>query len=96
MPDGADAYFVVGFDSVVQLGGLPVPDVQLAICIARHHVTHIRREVHLTGVSSHHVTLKDLLLVEPESVLSAKDKDLIIHGLTSQPLPVRGQCHRRH
>lgn len=47
---------------------------------------HIRREVHLTSISSHHVTLEDLLLVQSESVLRSKDQDLIIHGLTGQPL----------
>ena len=31
VPQGADAHLVVGLDPVVQLGGLPVPDVQLAV-----------------------------------------------------------------
>lgn len=38
MPQGADAHLVVGLDPVVQLGGLPVPDVQLPICVSWHHV----------------------------------------------------------
>lgn len=43
MPDCADAHFVVCFDSVVQFSGLPVPDIQLPICITRHHVTTERK-----------------------------------------------------
>lgn len=43
MPDCADTHLVVCFDSVVQLGGLPVPDIQLAVCVARHHVTTERK-----------------------------------------------------
>lgn len=38
MPQGADAHLVVGLDLVIQLGGLPVPDIQLPIRIARHHI----------------------------------------------------------
>lgn len=39
VPQGTDAHLVVGLDAVVQLGGLPVPDVQLPVCVSRHHVT---------------------------------------------------------
>lgn len=39
MPQGADAHLVVSLDPVVKLGGLPVPYVQLSICISRHHIT---------------------------------------------------------
>lgn len=39
VPQGADAHLVVGLDAVVQLGGLPVPDVQLPVGVSRHHVT---------------------------------------------------------
>lgn len=39
MPQGADAHLVVSLDPVVELGGLPVPYVQLPVCISRHHVT---------------------------------------------------------
>lgn len=39
VPQGADAHLVVGLDAVVQLGGLPVPDVQLPVGVSRDHVT---------------------------------------------------------
>lgn len=45
VPQGADAHLVVGLDAVVQLGGLPVPDVQLPVGVSRHHVTVEREEV---------------------------------------------------
>lgn len=38
MPEGADAHLVVRLNAVVKLGGLPIPDVQLAIGVPRHHV----------------------------------------------------------
>lgn len=44
VPQGADAHLVVGLDAVVQLGGLPVPDVQLPVGVSRHHVTVEREE----------------------------------------------------
>lgn len=34
MPQGAYAHLVVSLDPVVKLGGLPIPDVQLSICIS--------------------------------------------------------------
>lgn len=34
MPQGADAHLVVGFDPVVKLGGLPVPNVQLSVRVS--------------------------------------------------------------
>lgn len=34
MPQGAYAHLVVSLDPVVELGGLPIPDVQLSICIS--------------------------------------------------------------
>lgn len=43
MPDSADADFVMCFNSVVQLGGFPVPDIQLPVCISRHNVTAERK-----------------------------------------------------
>jgi len=33
MPECADAHFVVSLDPLVELGGLPIPNVQLSICI---------------------------------------------------------------
>lgn len=39
----------------------------------------------MAGISSHHVTLEDLLLVQPEAVLGSKDKNLVVHGLTCKP-----------
>lgn len=44
VPQGADAHLVVGLDAVVQLGGLPVPDVQLPVGVSRHHITVEREE----------------------------------------------------
>lgn len=44
MPQGADAHLVVSLDPVVKLGGLPVPYVQLSICISRHHITGRKRK----------------------------------------------------
>lgn len=38
MPQGADAHFIMSLDPVVQLGGLPVPDVELSICVPGHYV----------------------------------------------------------
>lgn len=38
VPQGTDAHLIVCLDPVVQLGGLPVPDIQLPIRIARHHI----------------------------------------------------------
>lgn len=34
VPQGADAHFVVGFDSVVQFCGFPIPNVEFPICIS--------------------------------------------------------------
>lgn len=34
MPQGADAHLVMSLDPVVQLGGLPVPDVQLSVGVS--------------------------------------------------------------
>lgn len=34
MPQGADAHLVVSLDPVVQLGGLPVPDVKLSVGVS--------------------------------------------------------------
>lgn len=34
VPQGAYAHLVVGLDPVVELGGLPVPNVQLSVRIA--------------------------------------------------------------
>lgn len=38
MPQGAYAHLVMSFDPVVKLGGLPVPNVELSIRIARDHI----------------------------------------------------------
>ena len=38
MPQGADAHLVVSLDPVVQLGGLPVPDVKLSVGVSWHHI----------------------------------------------------------
>lgn len=34
MPQGADAHLIVSLDPVVKLGGLPIPNIQLSICIS--------------------------------------------------------------
>lgn len=34
MPQCADAHLVMSLDPVVKLGGLPIPNVQLSICIS--------------------------------------------------------------
>lgn len=34
MPQGAYAHLVMGFDPVVELGGLPIPNVQLSVRIS--------------------------------------------------------------
>lgn len=96
MPQGADAHFVVSLDPVVQLGGLPVPNIQLSICIPRHHIAHVWREVHLAGIASHHVALENFLLVQSEAVLGSKDKNLVVHGLACQPLTIGRECHSWH
>lgn len=44
VPQGAYAHLVVGLDPVVELGGLPIPNVQLSVRISRHHVTKKRKE----------------------------------------------------
>lgn len=49
-------------------------------------VPHIRREIHLARIAGHHVTLEDLLLVQPKPVLCSKDENLVVHGLAGQPL----------
>lgn len=33
VPQSANAHLVVSFDPVVELGGLPVPDIELSICV---------------------------------------------------------------
>lgn len=38
VPQGTDAHLVVSLDPVVELGGLPVPDVQLPVRISRYHI----------------------------------------------------------
>lgn len=43
VPQDADAHLVMGLDTVVQLGGLPIPDVQFPVCISRHHVARLER-----------------------------------------------------
>lgn len=43
---------------------------------------HVWGEVHLAGISSHHVAFEDFLLVQSEAVLGAKDQNLVVHGLT--------------
>lgn len=46
---------------------------------------HVWGEVHLAGITSHHVALEDLLLVQSEAVLGSKDQNLVVHGLACQP-----------
>lgn len=36
------------------------------------------------------MTFEDLLLVQSEAVLGAKDQDLVVHGLAGQPLACSG------
>lgn len=60
--------------------------VQQRLTVATVNWGHVRGEVHLAGVARHHVTFEDLLLVQSEAVLSAKDQDLVVHGLAGQPL----------
>lgn len=43
----------------------------------------------MAGITSHHVTLEDLLLVQPEAVLGSKDENLVVHGLTCEPFTWR-------
>lgn len=45
MPQGADAHLVMSLDPVIKLGGFPVPDVQLSICISWHHITGRKKRV---------------------------------------------------
>lgn len=39
MPERADAHFIMRLDPVIELRRLPVPDIQLPVSIAGHHVT---------------------------------------------------------
>lgn len=39
MPQGANAHLVMSLDPVVKFGGLPIPDIQLSVCISWHHIT---------------------------------------------------------
>ena len=68
----------------------PWPLFHFALCYSQY-LPHIRGEVHLTRISSHHMTLEYLLLVESESIHGTIDKDLIVHGLTSKPFT----CNQR-
>lgn len=38
VPQGTDANLVMSLDPVIKFSGLPVPDVELPICITRHHI----------------------------------------------------------
>lgn len=67
------------------------PAVHQTLAAAAVNGPHVWREVHLAGVTSHHVTFEDLLLVESEAVLGAKDQDLVVHGLAGQPLACSGE-----
>lgn len=49
MPQSTDANFVVSLDPVIELGGLPIPDVQLSICIPRYHIARRKKTVQLEG-----------------------------------------------
>lgn len=38
MPQGTDANLVMSLDPVIKLGGLPIPNVELSVCVTRHHI----------------------------------------------------------
>lgn len=38
VPQGTDANLVMSLDPVIKFSGLPVPNVELPICITGHHI----------------------------------------------------------
>lgn len=42
---------------------------------------HVGGEVHLAGITGHHVAFEDFLLVQSETVLGSEDQNLIVHRL---------------
>ena len=96
MPEDLDTHVIMGLPLGQQLGGLPVPDVDLAVPVPAGQEGHLGAEVHTAGVARHHVALEHLLPHLLEPVAHLVDDDLVVQALTGHHLPIGRGCDSRH